>query len=151
MKKDLLFEVGLKAVIRNKDGDFLLLKRSNPYISDIDNGDTKKLRWDLPGGRVESGENIQNALKREVKEETNLDVTKTIRILDVHESFYHKGFHTVRIYFEVITKGTVKVSEEHCEAQWYNREEIIKLSKQDVVERSTAKLFAEIAPPFAEA
>lgn len=32
-------------------------------------------RWSIPGGKIEAGENICEAAQREVKEETNLDVT----------------------------------------------------------------------------
>ena len=43
----------------------MLIKRKNPPDKGL---------WAVPGGRVELGENLIDAVKREVKEETNLEV-----------------------------------------------------------------------------
>lgn len=49
-----------------RDGDLLMVKRGN---------DPGRGLWSLPGGRVEHGEYLADALRREVAEETGLDVT----------------------------------------------------------------------------
>jgi len=54
-------------VIIVKDGKFLALKRS----ADSEFGPNK---WDLPGGHLKKGENGVEGAKREVKEETNLEI-----------------------------------------------------------------------------
>ena len=61
------FAVAVKALIENKDGKTLLIKRSElnshkPFI------------WEISGGRLEKGENPFEGLKREVKEKTNLSI-----------------------------------------------------------------------------
>ncbi len=48
-------------------GKYLILKRA-------DNGKRYQGCWDLPGGKVESGEEPMGALRREVKEETGLEL-----------------------------------------------------------------------------
>jgi ADP-ribose pyrophosphatase YjhB (NUDIX family) len=57
-----LIVAGVRAVVQDKDKRILLIHRK----------DTK--RWGMPSGSVELGESILDALKREVKEETGLDV-----------------------------------------------------------------------------
>ena len=52
----------VSAILRDGDGRILLQRRS-------DNG-----RWGLPGGSVEIGESVGEAIMREVREETGLDV-----------------------------------------------------------------------------
>lgn len=143
MSKKLLFEIGLKALIKDKFGKVLLLQRSNPYVSDVKNGHTDKLRWDLPGGRVEPSESIVEALRREIKEETNLDFVDFTKIIDVHETFYHEGFHTVRIYFQVSAIGNLKLSQEHIEAKYFEKKELAQLENDDLMEKSTLKLLHE--------
>ena len=65
--------------IINKKGEILLLKRrKEPYIG----------IWALPGGSMEFGEHLEEALEREIKEETNIDVKFTNLKGLVHEILY---------------------------------------------------------------
>jgi len=66
MGRSLRARVGVKALIL-RDGRVLLLRRSprSPQYPSY---------WDLPGGGVEEGETLEQALRREVKEETRLRV-----------------------------------------------------------------------------
>jgi 8-oxo-dGTP diphosphatase len=54
--------IGVAGVIAHATGDILLIK-------------TEQAGWELPGGRVEQGENLIAALQREVQEETACTVT----------------------------------------------------------------------------
>jgi len=56
--------VGVGAVIV-RDGKALIVKRAH---------EPRKGEWSLPGGRVELGESLEDATRREIKEETGLDV-----------------------------------------------------------------------------
>lgn len=62
--------IAMKAVIE-KDGKVLILRESRLYI---DGEGTQAGRYQMPGGRIEPGEKIEDGLKREVKEETGLSV-----------------------------------------------------------------------------
>ena len=59
--------IAVKALIKNKDS-FLILKTAD---SDQNNNLSG---WETPGGRLEVGEEIVNGLKREIKEETGLNL-----------------------------------------------------------------------------
>lgn len=59
---DLLMMPAVGAIILNEDGHVLLQRR------------TDNNQWGLPGGAIDPGEEISEALIREVKEETGLDV-----------------------------------------------------------------------------
>ena len=56
--------VGVGAVVV-RDGKALIIKRGH---------EPRKGEWSLPGGRVELGESLVDAVRREIKEETGLDV-----------------------------------------------------------------------------
>ncbi len=56
--------VGVGAVVV-RDGRALIIKRAH---------EPRKGEWSLPGGLLELGESLQDAVRREIKEETGLDV-----------------------------------------------------------------------------
>jgi 8-oxo-dGTP diphosphatase len=61
------FFLAVAAVIRNGEGRVLLLKRS-------DDDTINPGKWDLPGGKIDEGETFDQALVREVREESGLAV-----------------------------------------------------------------------------
>ena len=64
MKKD--YGLTMRGIIRNENNEILILKRHPKSRTDPNT-------WELPGGKVEAGEFFDDALIREIKEETNLD------------------------------------------------------------------------------
>ena len=56
--------VGVGAVVV-RDGKALIIKRAH---------EPRKGEWSLPGGLLELGESLQDAARREIKEETSLDI-----------------------------------------------------------------------------
>jgi 8-oxo-dGTP diphosphatase len=62
---EILYNVGVKAAIRNTDGQFLVLQ--------ITRKNSSTTYWDLPGGRIQEGEEPEATLAREVLEETGID------------------------------------------------------------------------------
>jgi 8-oxo-dGTP diphosphatase len=57
--------VGVAGVIWNPQGEVLLIRRRNP---------PRAGHWSLPGGRVERAERLEDALRREIREETGLEI-----------------------------------------------------------------------------
>ena len=65
----------VSAGIVSRDGKIMLCQRRP--------GDRLSLKWEFPGGKLESGESPQQALERELREELAIE-TRTGRIFDVH-------------------------------------------------------------------
>jgi 8-oxo-dGTP diphosphatase len=64
-----------------------------------------------PGGEVQFGESLANALRREVKEETGLYIEPK-RLVWIHE-FIEKPYHAVEFYFECeVTGGKLKLGQD---------------------------------------
>lgn len=61
-------QVGVKALIKNDKGALLFLRRSTQLVTD-----SKETSWDIPGGRIDPGEQLLDALRREIQEETGFD------------------------------------------------------------------------------
>lgn len=64
----------------------------------------------FPGGVVKAGETLEEAIKREVLEETGLQVIKSTYYSSVFASY--NGIPTASVIFEVETQGQLKESEE---------------------------------------
>jgi colanic acid biosynthesis protein WcaH len=90
------------------EGNFLLLKRNNPPV---------KGEWWVPGGRVRRGEALEEAVRREVLEETGLEC-RIIRQVGVINLVFPEC-HTISIYYLVEAESSnVKLNEEHSDYRW---------------------------------
>lgn len=118
--------------IAKKDGKIAILRRhpksrTNPH------------KWELPGGKVDPGEFFDEALIREMKEETNLDV----KIGDFYEAIQDDYVHkrTVQIIMEVIILSEeFKISDEHDDYKWVNLEEIKSLYQENKLSTAFRKV-----------
>lgn len=105
--------VGVGAVIL--DGAKVLLEKRKNMPS--------KGKWSIPGGLVELGEHVEDAVVREVKEETKLDVIEP-RLLDVvdYVSLGEKGgvvYHYVIIdYLVTVKSGKAKAASDADALKW---------------------------------
>jgi len=114
------------------DGRRFLTLRNNPTDS-AHGGDY----WFTVTGSVESRESYLEAVKREIKEETNLDVSG---IFDLKwESIYNWGGeeYRERNYLALTKKGRVILSEEHIDFEWLNLKKFVnriswRLDKNDL-------------------
>lgn len=107
----MILQVGVKVFLENQDSKFLLLKRSGNKYSDI-----KKL-WDLPGGRIDAGSSLGDNLKREVLEETKLDIINEPRLIYAQDILTEEK-HVVRLTFVAKTKGEPVLDGENVEYKW---------------------------------
>jgi len=118
-----------KCLIINGEGKALALKRS---ADDHSRGGN----WDLPGGGYEKGEQVVEAIQREIKEEAGL-TAKTLKpiFVDNHMNV-NKGFFAGLNVFGICYvcsdwEGDVILSDEHTEYQWVTPAEFAKLSFGD--------------------
>lgn len=114
--------VGAKALIFNEKNKFLLVRESAVYEEGTETG-----RWDVVGGRIEPEEKLLDGLKREVFEESKLDI-EVGNILGVTENFPEiksEEVHIVRIYYACTAKNNSEVvlSSDHDLYKWVSIEE----------------------------
>lgn len=69
-------------------------------------------RWGLPGGIVDWGEDIATTAKRELKEETGLELLKIRRLVGVYSSPYRDPrIHSISVLIEVEAQGEFNIKD----------------------------------------
>ncbi|WP_407393140.1 NUDIX domain-containing protein [Methanobrevibacter sp.] len=109
----------VRGVIKNDSGEILIVKRHPKSKTDPE-------MWELPGGKVEKGEHFADALVREIKEETNLDVNVGDFCEAVQNDYMHKRTVQLMMYLDDV-EGNVKISDEHTEFMWASLKKIKEL------------------------
>lgn len=110
------FALSVKVVIHDDDGRCLLLKRSAASAHNAG-------KWDLPGGKVDTGESFDVALLREVVEETGL----TVELETVLGAASSDAPAKVVVYVIMggrLVAGDVRLSDEHEASIWVPRAEL---------------------------
>lgn len=112
------FFVGIHGVIANR-GRILVLKRA-PRMS------YRPGSWDLPGGHLALGEDFEDCLRREVKEETALDVAID-RLLGLHSMApepYMQALYACRL---TVFRNVKLQPDEHVDHRWVTLDELASL------------------------
>lgn len=118
-----------------RDGErFLLVQRKRPPLEGY---------WGLPGGGIELGETVADALRREVREETGLEVSvgRFLGYADAidHDESGRVHYHYVILYFEAEPRGgTLAAADDASAVRWVTLAEARSLPLTDAVERAIA-------------
>jgi 8-oxo-dGTP diphosphatase len=110
------FRFSVHAVITNNEGKLLLLKQTYTHKG-----------WGLPGGGVEPGETIHEAIKRECYEELGLHIIITA----FTGLYYHKTYNSQVGIFrcELPDGANISLSSEHSEYKWFDISELSDIQK----------------------
>ena len=110
--------VSVKAIITDSDGRVLILK------------DARSQWWDLPGGHLQDGETIYDALKREVQEEVGFEPASAQDGEAAQFNLGEKQTPTSVIFFDCIAPddATVTLSDEHSGFVWATPEQADELN-----------------------
>jgi 8-oxo-dGTP diphosphatase len=112
--------VAAKAFIKNND-KILVLQESPKYDSATNVG-----KYDITGGRLEPGEDFFETLKREIKEETGLDVQigKPFFVNEFRPTVNNEPWQIIAVIFECFSDNDeVTLSKDHSHYKWINPEE----------------------------
>ena len=126
----MLLQVGVKVLLKNKEGKVLLLRRSEEKYGKTTGS------WDIVGGRIDPGSALIENLKREMDEETKLTLASTPRLIAAQDILCPDK-HVVRLTYVAYTDGEPVLDlSENTEYQWMAFEEFTQHSDIDTFLRS---------------
>jgi ADP-ribose pyrophosphatase YjhB (NUDIX family) len=120
--------VGVGGVVVHRNRVLLIRRGRQPL----------KGEWSIPGGMLELGERLEAAARRELKEETGLDV-ESLEVLAVFDRIMRKGsrvrYHYVIVDYACRLKGgRLEPATDVLEARWVRRRD---LARYHLTEKAT--------------
>jgi 8-oxo-dGTP diphosphatase len=114
--------VVVAAIIRN--GNKLLLTKELL--------ESQRKRWIFPGGGVNFGESLEEAVKREIKEELGMEI-KVEKLLGFKEAIFPKvNYHTIIFFFLAKPLGKLSIKEKKIlDARYFDFKEVENLDLVD--------------------
>lgn len=131
-------EATVGALVVNEKGEVLIV-RSKKWND----------KYTVPGGHIELGERAEDAITREVKEETGLD-TEPVKLLIVQQAIYPKDYHKHEhfIFMDFVCKA--KSSEVRLDGRelqsyvWVKPEEALKLDLEEYTQNFVLRYLEEL-------
>lgn len=114
--------VAVGGIVENEQGHILLVK-------------TQHDGWVFPGGQVEAGENLMDALSREIKEESGIDAVVS-HLIGVYSNTgtykWHDGVTDIptKVMLDYVCKpigGELCTSEETSESRWVAKDRVLEM------------------------
>jgi 8-oxo-dGTP diphosphatase len=106
------------AIIRNEDDEVLVVQRGeatdHPY------------KWEFPGGKVAKGENEEECIIREVKEELSMEIVICGRLPEVEHDYGHKQIRLIPFICDTLDE--LPFLSEHHDFKWIAAVDLLKIN-----------------------
>lgn len=130
--------VGVGGVVIHR-GRALLIRRGREPL---------KGEWSIPGGLIELGEELAAGVRRELKEETGLDV-EPVKIVAAFDRIFREG-RRVRYHFVIVDYvcrlrgGKLRPGSDVVDACWVRRKDLPKYHLTEMATRVVQEAFREV-------
>jgi len=126
MGDPITLQVGVKALLKNPEGKYLLVRRNPKKYPEVGP------KWDIVGGRIEPGSTLIANLRREVMEEVKLKLEKEPKLVAAQDILRVPGRHVVRLTFTGEITGEPELDSDHNEFKWFSFSELKALPESEL-------------------
>jgi 8-oxo-dGTP diphosphatase len=113
--------MSVTAAVIEKDGKVLIARRKRPFLG---------YYWEFPGGKLENNETLEECLKREIREELDIEIeVGPLVSLNKHVLNCQSAI-TLYAYRVQYTSGEIKLND-HEEIKWVSPEDLLKYDFPD--------------------
>jgi 8-oxo-dGTP diphosphatase len=129
--------IGAGAIVLDGESVLLVRRAAEPL----------KGQWSLPGGRLELGESIEQAIIREVREETGLEV-EPLRLLGVYDLIDRDAAGAIRYHYVLVdwictvSGGELRAGDDATDVCWAKRGDLAQYALADFTLDAIEKAFA---------
>ena len=130
--------VGVGGVVI-RDGRALLIKRGSAPL---------KNQWSIPGGTLELGESIQEGVRRELLEETGIEV-RVGELIEVFDRIFRDADGKIQYHFVIVDylceaiSGEARAASDVTDVAWENEEDLWNYKLTEAATRVIRKAFAK--------
>lgn len=130
------FKVTTKVIFKDQNCNVLILKKEN----------TPSLNWDLPGGTVETDEQIEECIVRELKEELDVEIKfDELSLFNVYiVNRVNKPSLLVVVYTCDKLIENINLSDEHSDYIYADKKKIVELKEDTVIFRIVEEAYEKI-------
>jgi ADP-ribose pyrophosphatase YjhB (NUDIX family) len=119
----------------------LLIRRGSPPLHG---------EWSIPGGTLELGESILEGIRRELQEETGIEV-RVLGLIEVFDRIFRDSAGRIQYHFVIVDhlceliSGSASAASDVSDTAWVREDELGKYSLTEVATRVVRKAFAMAA------
>jgi 8-oxo-dGTP diphosphatase len=130
--------VGVGGVVIH-EGRALLIKRGGPPLEG---------QWSIPGGTLELGESIQEGVRRELLEETGIEV-RVGELIEVFDRIFRDAAGKIQYHFVIVDylcekiSGEAKPASDVTDTAWVREEDLWNYKLTEAATRVIRKAFAK--------
>ena len=122
------------------EGRALLIKRGSEPLKD---------QWSIPGGTLELGESIQEGVRRELLEETGIEV-RVGELIEVFDRIFRDAAGNIQYHFVIVDylceklSGEAHAASDVTDVAWVNEEDLWNYKLTEAATRVIRRAFAKV-------
>lgn len=121
-----------------RDGRALLIKRGSPPLQG---------QWSIPGGTLELGESLQEGVRRELLEETGIEV-KVLGLIEVFDRIFRDTAGKIQYHFVIVdylceaVSGEASPASDVTQTAWVTQEDLQAYNLTEAATRVLTRAYA---------